>query len=203
MVPPLLSAARRGTVIVLDVAVVLWIAAWIVVAVLIGREVHRLRSMSDTLTSASEALHQTADGLQIVSNVPLVGHRIGELAGSIDTTATQVAGNAQDTRHSVDRLAYLFPIGIALIPTVPVAAFYLPPRLRRVRERRALREALRRDGRERVERYLAHRAVDELSYRELRRVTDDPWRDLLAGRYGGLAAAQFERLGIGPGRKGA
>ena len=49
-----------------------------------------------------------------------------------------------------------------------------------------------------LERFLAHRAAHQLSYRELWRVSRTPWRDLDEGRYSELAAAELRRVGVAP-----
>ena len=45
---------------------------------------------------------------------------------------------------------------------------------------------------------LAHRAVANLSLRELAQISSDPVGDLAGGRHQNLAAAELRRLGIEP-----
>ncbi len=47
-----------------------------------------------------------------------------------------------------------------------------------------------------LESFLAHRAAHHLSYRRLRKVTEEPWSDLEAGRYDALARAELHRMGV-------
>ncbi len=71
-------------------------------------------------------------------------------------------------------------------------------RISRVRERRALRELLARFGDDpALDRLLAHRALQTMSYRKLQRTgSERPWIDLAEGRYGDLAAAERRRLSL-------
>jgi hypothetical protein len=46
---------------VIDAVVVLWVAAWIVLAVLVAREVRSLRELSDTVVLAGVAVEDTGE----------------------------------------------------------------------------------------------------------------------------------------------
>ena len=88
-------------------------------------------------------------------------------------------------------------LAVALVPSLPLVIGYLPPRLGRAREAAALRRLLIEGaGNPALERFLAQRAVEHLSYRELRRVSATPWRDVEDGRYSSLADAELARLGL-------
>jgi hypothetical protein len=93
----------------------------------------------------------------------------------------------------------LLGIAVALLPSIPVLAFYLPARLQRLREARALRRAVRMHGHDpEFHAFLARRAVEALGYHQLRRVSSFPWRDLAEGRCAPLATAELRRLGVDP-----
>ena len=72
---------------------------------------------------------------------------------------------------------------------------WVPPRVSRERERRALRKSLR-SGDGVALAYLANRAVAGRLFRELRTASDDPVADLAAGRYEALAALELEHLAL-------
>lgn len=48
--------------------------------------------------------------------------------------------------------------------------------------------------------HLARAAVRRVPYGELRRVSENPWRDLERGEHTHLAAAELRRLGLSPPR---
>ena len=80
---------------------------------------------------------------------------------------------------------------------LPVLLYYLPPRLRRGREIRAVNRMRGAAGDDPLfVEFLARRATEQLSYRELGRVSDRPWRDLEEGRHVPLAEAELRRVGI-------
>jgi hypothetical protein len=85
------------------------------------------------------------------------------------------------------------------MPSLPLLALYLPARVGRVHEARAVESA--RDsaaGDPGFEELLARRAAYTLSYRQLGEITAEPWSDLAAGRFERLARAELERLGLRP-----
>ena len=73
-------------------------------------------------------------------------------------------------------------------------------RLGRIRERRAMRRLIENFADEPgLERLLAHRALQTMSYRRLEHeVGGRFWADLADGRYSDLAAAERRRLNLGP-----
>ncbi len=187
---------------VLDTVVIIWVLGWIVTGAFLGYEVARLRSLSDTLEQSSRALDQTAGGLDELRNVPFVGGRIGHIAGQVQATSASAKANAAESRSAVGTLAWLLGLVIAVIPGVPTLGFYLPYRFGAVFERRAIQAALRDPARRHeVDEYLAHRALEHWSFRDLQRVTPTPWRDVQEGRFAALAAAQRERLRIAEARE--
>ena len=190
------SAGRRRLALV-DAAVVLWAAIWLAVGILVGIEVHDLDRLSTTLVKAGGTLQTTGSALTALSHVPLVGGMVSHLAGQVSSTASTTVSDAAATKSTVDTLAYLLAIVVVVLPSVPVVAAYLPYRRRRARDIRAVRAALvSPTERPRVERYLAERALREMSYDELRRVTADPWGDVAAGRVTAVAAAELARMGL-------
>ena len=62
-----------------DAALVLWLALWIVLAVLVHRDLRHLSELSDAAIAAGEALTTTADALNVVAGIPFVGGTIPDL----------------------------------------------------------------------------------------------------------------------------
>lgn len=120
-----------------DALLVLWVAAWVLVAVWVGVDLHHLDGLATTLSSSGQALGQTAQALQGFTHLPLVGGNVAQVVTRIATTAAQVQHNAATTRSSVDQISYLLAVVIAVIPSVSGLVAYLP-----------FRVAWRRQGRE-------------------------------------------------------
>lgn len=55
---------------VLDAVVVVWVIAWVVLAVLVGREVRNLSELSDTVVLAGVAVEDTGDLVDSLGSVP-------------------------------------------------------------------------------------------------------------------------------------
>ena|SRR5215208_7209210 len=181
-----MSPPSRGVRLAIDAAIAGWLVAWILIGLQVGREVERLGELNDTVVLAAEAIEQTGDIMEEVGRIPLVGAPVGDLADSIRRTGRSASRNAAASRDSVEDLSRLLGLSIALIPTIPLAAVWIPLRLRWRRERLAVRRALA-SGSPDLERLLAERARTSLPL--------DQVLALEADRKG-LADAELERLGL-------
>ncbi len=196
MTTPTLGRRKRALVAV-DAAVVLWVLLWLVLGIAVGNRIYRLRQLSDTLDRSSQALDDTAGGLDSLGGVPFVGDRIGKVASEARATAASARENAAATRRDVGELAYLLGVVVVIIPVVPTLAVYVPWRLRLARERKAVGRALRDpDERGRLAEYLAHRALVTRDFHELRSLSATPWADVHRGEVERFAAAELDRLGV-------
>ena len=188
-------AGRKGRLFTL--AILLWIALWIGFAVAIALDIHDLSSFSDTLSSSGRALGQTGQALHQLDAVPFVGPRIATLATRIEAVARSAEASGASSRSNVTRLSILLGIAIALIPTIPLVALYLPLRISAAKDVRAVRRSLaREDGDPLFDEFLARRAAQTLPFHLLRQVSDNPWRDIAEGRTGPLADLELRRLGL-------
>jgi hypothetical protein len=182
----------------LDVAALAWVAAWIVLAVLVGREVRALRELSDTVVVAGVAVEDTGDLLRSLEGVPLVGPQVAGVAERVQEAGRSAQASGRDSRDSTEDLSILLALSIGLIPTLPLLGLYAPLRIAWTREARAVGRALAADPDDPVLiELLARRAVANLPYEELRAVSADPFRDLDEGRFGALAQRELARLGLG------
>ncbi len=187
----------RRAILLIDAALLGWIVAWIILAGAVAREVDGLSRLSGTVVLAGGALEETGDLLRSFDRVPFVGDQVGEVSERIRQTGRSARRNAAASRESIENLTVLLGVSIALIPTLPLLAVYLPLRVRWRRERSAIRRALRhRDAAPMLEQYLARRAVQTLPYDRLRAISVDPWRDVAEGRFTALADAELTRLGL-------
>ena len=181
MAPP-----SRGVRRAIDVAIAGWLIAWIVLGVAVANQVKQLGDLSDTAVLAGTAIEQTADVLDQIGRIPLVGAAVGDLADSIRKTGESARENGTASRDGVNDLSVLLGLCIALIPTIPLAAIWIPLRIRWRRERQAVKRALA-SGSPDLERLLAERARTSLPL--------DQVLALEADRKA-LAHAELERLGL-------
>jgi hypothetical protein len=184
---------------VLDAVAVAWLALWIVLAVLVAREVRDLRGLSDTVVTAGVAVEQTGGLVRTLGSIPFVGDRVAAVADQVEAAGRSAQLSGRESRQTTHDLSILLGLSIGLIPTLPLLGLYLPLRWTWTREARAVKRALRRAPDDpRLTEFLARRAVATFPYDRLLAVTDDPYRDLEQGRHGALAQLELRRLGVQP-----
>jgi hypothetical protein len=170
----------------LDIALAVWAAFWLGIAAYTAYEVAALRTLSHTVVTAGAATESTGHALAAVGHLPFVGGRISQLAAQAVAAGASARASGASTAATIDHLAVLLGIAIALIPTVPLLGLYVPLRLGWRRDRRAVRRAVASwDGEAGLETYLAQRALAHLPFEELRALDQDE-----------LAAAELRRLGL-------
>ncbi len=180
----------RRVIVLLDVALVGWLLVWFAIAVSVAREVQGLAELSDTAAIAGAAIERTGQAIVGLQEAPFVGERVADVGAAIERAGESTRASARSSRDSIRDLTALLGISIALIPTLPLAALYVPLRIAWLRERGAMRRRLLRCHSDAVfKEFLARRAVQTLSFERLLAVSTDPWRDLEIGRYDDLARA--------------
>jgi hypothetical protein len=183
----------------LDLALALWVLAWIGMGVAIGLSVSDLKQLTHTLVAEGHAVQGVGASLHSLSGLPFVGGEIGSTAAQIQRAGASAVASGTSSSSSVQTLAVLLGVAVALLPSIPVLGFYLPLRLQRAREARALRRAVRAHGGDpEFTRFLARRAISGLGYERLVRATPTPWAELPDESCEQLAAAELGRLGIDP-----
>jgi hypothetical protein len=184
-VPAFLSARAMR---VLNVALAVWAAFWIGIAAYTAYEVASLRALSHTVVKAGTATESTGHALAAIGGLPFVGGRIAHLAAQAVAAGASARTSGASTAATIDQLAVLLGIAIALIPTVPLLALYVPLLLSWRRDREAVRRAVARwDGEPDLEAYLAQRALSHLPFHEVRELGPGDAE---------LAAAELRRLGL-------
>jgi hypothetical protein len=176
----------------MDVAAIVWIAAWAFIALRVSDEVAGLRELSVTAESAGRAVNEVGAALGSL-DLPFVGERLDRVAGSVTDAGRRTVDSARASRESVRELRVLLGLSIGLIPVSPLLLIYLPLRVAHARERRALRVLFTRaESDPELARLLERRALEHMSYRRLRDLPGRPWawddRD-------DLAALEADRLG--------
>lgn len=200
----LLPSARALRLV--DLAIVLWVAAWIGLGIAIGIEVHQLTRLSQTISADGAAVQQVGSSLATLSALPFVGHTLGHTAVAVQRAGANAVAGGASSAASIRALSVLLAIAVALLPSVPVLVFYVPLRIARSREARALRHRLREQGASAdLKALLAQRAVARLDYGRLDDAIAPDDRETETDRNGDvserterLAAAELRRLGIDP-----
>ena len=186
------------TVRVLDIGVVVWIVVWAALGVVIWHDIRAQAALSDSVVRVGGAVKQTGDALAALGAVPLVGGGIRDLAERVQKAGADVLTTGQESKDAIRRTAVIAGFGVGILPAAIVLLLYLPLRLAWRRDVTSLAVALAADHNDPAfEQYLAWRGVAALSWAELRAISDDPWRDLAAGRFRPLADAELTRLGLG------
>jgi hypothetical protein len=196
MIGSIESRLPQRSIVAIDLLVVLWTAAWIVLGIAVGTFVERLGAVGDGLENTGRAIGRAGDAIDQLADVPLVGGGFATVAQEIRGIGRDTVQDGRSVQDDVDSLALLIGAGLALGPTLPILALWVPPRVSRERERHALRKSLKSGDRVALA-YLANRAVATRLFRELRKASDDPVADLSAGRYEALAALELEHLSLG------
>lgn len=191
-VPAFLSArTMRG----LNLGLAIWAAFWIGIAAYTAYEVSSLRTLSHTVVKAGAATESTGHALTAIGHLPFVGGQIEQLAQQAIQAGASARTSGTSTATTIDRLAVLFGIAIALIPTVPLLALYLPLLLSWRRDRAAVRLAVARwDGEAGLDAFLARRALTHMRFDELRELGYDGTEGSAPNSE--LAAAELRRLGL-------
>ena len=175
--------------------VALWGLMWIAVGVATGLQIQKLTEVSDSLVQSGQALDTAGAALEAVARLPLIGDASADFGNEVRRTAENVQVAGVSSRDTVRTVSVLLGAAVVLIPIVPIIGLYVPLRMSLARERRVVAKALDQiDRHPHLEEFLAHRAVQHLSYDTLSRVSTDPWGDLERGSFHALADAELARL---------
>lgn len=185
----------RG-LLISDALVGVWIVFWCVVGVRVGTEVRDLGRLSGSVERVGQAVSDTGAALEELAGLPVVGDQLAAPAGPIREAGDAAQVTAKQSRSAAGDLSLLLGLSIALAPSLPMLLLYLPDRIGVARDRRAVGRAAARGLTPELARVLAARAAVHLPLEELRKLTDDPYADLAAGRNDALAQAELRRLGI-------
>lgn len=177
-----------------DVALALWAAIWIALAVAVVQNTRDVAKLGGTVSQTGAAISQVGG---VINSIPLIPGDVSGAADSVQQAGASAEASGNDGEDAANRLGIYLGIAIAVIPSLPLIGLYLPLRLSRIREARVARRSLMRFGHDpRFQEFLARRAVDRLPYEEIMAVSEQPWDDMRRGRFRALAAAELNRLEI-------
>jgi len=182
----------------LDVGIVIWVIVWVVLGVVMWHDIDGQTRLAGDVIKMGAAVQNTGQALGVVGGLPLVGGSIGAFADKIETLGAEVAASGQTSKDGIRRVAVIAGLAVGVLPAALALFLYLPVRLRWRHYVKAVADALPQStGDPAFEHYLARRAVDALSWEELRALGSDPWRAMADGDYRALADAELARLGLG------
>lgn len=182
------------TVRLLDSVVVFWCVLWAVLGVWTGVTLWQAADVGDTISSSGESLASVGEGLEALSDLPVIGDRPGEVGSEVVASAADIVSRGAEVKGQLRLLGVFLGIAVVGIPVTPVLGLYLPLRVRRSREVASIRAQLREHADDPgFDRYLADRARASLPYREVARL--DPHPEHREGDRA-LADAELARLGL-------
>ncbi len=195
------TSRRRTFQLVVDLLFVAWLVMWVWIGLVVHDGTMGLAAPGrQTDESASAMAGQLRDAGGRLDDVPLIGD---EVATPFDKAADASDGLAAAGRSSVaavERLAFVLGLSIALIPILIVMAFYVPGRLRFIREATAGAKFI--DSGHDLDLF-ALRALTNQPMRVLARISDDPagdWRRRDPAVVTALAELELKDVGLRPRR---
>ncbi|MEV6346573.1 hypothetical protein [Actinoplanes sp. NPDC051851] len=184
--------------LVTDILVVVWVYAWIKVALWVHDVVEKLAVPGQKLESAGSGIADNlAEAGSKVGRVPLVGDELTKpFTGAADAARSLADAGQQQQQEYVDQLALILPLMAIAVPLALVLFLWLPLRLRWIR-RAAVAAAVRDEpaGRD----LLALRALTSRPLNELARLGPDiaqSWRSGDPAAVDALAELELKRLGL-------
>lgn len=193
------SSARFVRQLVADCLFVCWVIAWIA----IGNAVHDGtlalaepgEQIESSATSLSESMTEAGDFLE---EVPVVGDGAATPFDKASDASESLASAGRAEVAAVEALAFWLGVTLAVIPILVVAVFYLPGRVRFVREATAGQRFIDSAADDEL---FALRAMTNQPMHVLARVTDDPVGALRRGDQEvirALAAVEMRSVGLKP-----
>lgn len=140
----------RLTIRTLDISLGVWVLVWLVAAVVVAASIKQLEEGAEAVVTAGDGLqetsgglrraarglHETADALGAIDDLPFVpgnpgvavertADDVGRFALRVRVTADDARAAGEDAQESARTLAIVLGLAIALVPTVPIVALYL------------------------------------------------------------------------------
>lgn len=166
------TAGRRTRQIATDLLFLIWVLSWVA----IGNSVHDgTMALADpghridrSATSLGDSMTEAGD---VLSGIPLVGNEAAAPFEKASDASESLAAAGRAEVAAVERLAFWLGLSIAGIPILVVAAFYVPRRVRFIRESPAAQCFLDSEAGEEL---FAWRAMANQPLSAVARITDDP-----------------------------
>jgi hypothetical protein len=186
-----------------DIATLLWVSIWASLGIRLYGFLANLAGAGRFVREGGLGITNAGDTIgSALERVPVVGERVaGAVRGAFAGAGEPLITFGTDLERLLLIVSALLGLLLVAAAVVPWLNRYLPWRLAKWRRLNAASRAIRRRRREPIrdtelERLLASRALHRLEYDELLESTPDPFGDWLAGRYGRLADAELDRVGL-------
>jgi hypothetical protein len=193
------TPGRRILQLVVDLLFVIWLVMWVWIGLVVHDGTMALAAPGrQTDESASAMAGQLRDAGGRLDDVPLIGDEVATPFDKAAEASDGLAAAGRSSVEAVERLAFVLGLSIALIPILVVMAFYLPGRVRFVREATAGLKFI--DSVDDLDLF-ALRALTNQPMRELARVSDDPagdWRRRDPVIVRRLAELELKDVGLRP-----
>src|SRR2546423_14708921 len=103
----------------LDIALGIWVAAWVGLGVAIGLNLSDLTSLSHTAIVDGQAVQAVGKSLTVLGAIPLVGGSLSGVAHQVQIAGASAVAGGMSTGSSIHALSGLRAIPVALLPRVP------------------------------------------------------------------------------------
>ena len=195
------TAGRRTFQLVVDLMFVAWLVMWVWIGLVVHDGTMALAAPGrQTDESASAMAGQLRDAGGRLDDVPLVGDEVATPFDKAADASDGIAAAGRSSVEAVERLAFVLGLSIATIPILVVTAFYLPGRLRFIREATAGVKFI--DSGHDLDLF-ALRALTNQPMRVLAKISDDPagdWRRRDPSVVSHLAELELKDVGLRPRR---
>jgi hypothetical protein len=192
----------RTRELIADLATWAWVALWVVIGLRIHDAISAFAEAGRVLQGGGRNIQGAGAQLgDALNGLPVIGGGIDTLAtGVFDTAGAPIVQAGQELEALLIFVARLLALLVVAVMLVPWLARYLPWRAERLATVRAAHRAIRRApvdvSTAMMQRALATRALNRLTYPELLEYTSDPFGDYAAGHYGRLAKAELASVGL-------
>jgi hypothetical protein len=196
------APGRRSRQVFADLLFVAWLVLWVYVAGVVNDSTLQLAEPGYTAERAAQNLSGgLASTRDTLADTPLVG---GQIASGMDQAieaSDQLAEAGRQEVAAVETLAFWLYVCIGTIPTLIVAAFYLPGRVRFARRATAGKRFV--DANQDLDLF-ALRALSNQPMHVLERISSDPagaWRARDPEVVARLAELEMRSVGLSPHRR--
>jgi hypothetical protein len=194
--------SARAREMLADLSTWAWVALWTVVGLRIHDAISAFAEAGRILRGGGENIESAGAQLgDALNGLPVVGVGIDDITTRTFATAGQpfqyVGGELESLLILIARLLAILVVAVFLVPWL---LRYVPWRASRLATVRAAHRAIRRApvdvSAATLERELATRAINRLSYPELLEHTPDPFGDFATGRFDRLVTAELASVGL-------
>jgi len=191
------APARRSRQLAADVLFLVWLVCWVWVGHVVQHGTAELagvgRQTDESATSLANGLTDAGDSLR---DLPVVGGSVASPFDQMSSASSALASAGRSQETAVHRLSWILGLSIAVIPVLTVAVFFIPSRVRFVREATAGARFV--DAAEDLDLF-ALRALARQPMYVLAKVSDDPagaWRARDPEVVTALAALELRDTGL-------